>query len=75
MLTLDADDDANTGAKRMLRHLELIDDEASLYGIKLVKCVDKLIAKKYGFRDLPGISYFRKGKNPKIEEKNLVKYT
>lgn len=47
----------------MLRHLELIDDEASLYGIKVVKCTDKLMAKKYGFRDLPGISYFRKGKN------------
>lgn len=51
----------------MLRHLELIDDEASLYGIKLVKCTDKLMAKKYGFRDLPGISYFRKGRKISIK--------
>lgn len=54
-------DEEIPGSKRMLRHLELIDEEASLYGIKLVKCTDKLMAKKYGFRDLPGISYFRKG--------------
>lgn len=46
----------------MLRHIELIDEEAALYGIKMVKSTDKLIAKKYGFRQLPGISYFRKGK-------------
>ncbi|XP_057665660.1 uncharacterized protein LOC130899613 isoform X2 [Diorhabda carinulata] len=47
---------------RILRHIELIDDEASEYGIKIVKMKDRLMAKKYGFRNPPGITYFRKGK-------------
>ncbi|XP_049870043.1 uncharacterized protein LOC126369599 isoform X1 [Pectinophora gossypiella] len=47
---------------QILRHVELIDDEASEYGIKIVKCPDRLMAKKYGFRNPPGITYFRKGK-------------
>ncbi|XP_065225798.1 uncharacterized protein hlk isoform X2 [Planococcus citri] len=47
---------------RVIRHIELIDDEALEYGIKIVKCTDKLMAKKFGFRNLPGITYFRKGK-------------
>ncbi|XP_037806646.1 uncharacterized protein LOC119600472 isoform X4 [Lucilia sericata] len=47
---------------RVLRHIELIDDEAAEYGIQIVKCHDKLMAKKYGFRNPPGITYFRKGK-------------
>ena len=50
----------------MLRHLELIDDEASQYDVKLVKIDDPLMAKKYGHRDPPGLGYFRKG--------NYVKY-
>ncbi|XP_026737291.1 uncharacterized protein LOC113500635 isoform X5 [Trichoplusia ni] len=47
---------------RVLRHVELIDDEAAEYGIKIVKCSDRLMAKKYGFRNPPGITYFRKTK-------------
>lgn len=47
----------------MLRHIELIDDEAAEYGIKIVRIKDRLMAKKYGFRNPPGITYFRKGKN------------
>ncbi|XP_074033433.1 hulk isoform X3 [Leptinotarsa decemlineata] len=47
---------------RILRHVELIDDEATEYGIKIVKMKDRLMAKKYGFRVPPGITYFRKGK-------------
>ncbi|KAG8290092.1 hypothetical protein J6590_090322 [Homalodisca vitripennis] len=47
---------------KVLRHIELIDDEASEYGIKIVKCSDRLMAKKYGFRNPPGVTYFRKGK-------------
>ncbi|XP_059049757.1 uncharacterized protein LOC131844810 isoform X2 [Achroia grisella] len=47
---------------RILRHVELIDDEAAEYGIKIVKCNDRLMAKKYGFRNPPGITYFRKSK-------------
>lgn len=42
--------------------MELIDDEAAEYGIKIVKMKDRLMAKKYGFREPPGITYFRKGK-------------
>lgn len=45
-----------------MRHIELIDDEASEYGITVVKSTDKLMAKKYGYRKLPGLTYFRKGK-------------
>ena len=56
----DKDDDADK--ERILRHIELIDDEAAEYGITLVKCSDRLMAKKYGFRNPPGVSYFRKGK-------------
>ncbi|XP_017106797.2 uncharacterized protein hlk isoform X8 [Drosophila bipectinata] len=47
---------------RVLRHIELIDDEAAEYGIYIVKMHDKLMAKKYGFRNPPGLTYFRKGK-------------
>lgn len=42
--------------------MELIDDEASEYGIRIVKTSDKLMAKKFGYRNPPGITYFRKGK-------------
>ncbi|XP_037908220.1 uncharacterized protein LOC119649874 isoform X6 [Hermetia illucens] len=47
---------------KVLRHIELIDDEANEYGIKVVKMKDRLMAKKYGYRNPPGITYFRKGK-------------
>ncbi|XP_047362591.1 uncharacterized protein LOC124954154 isoform X3 [Vespa velutina] len=48
---------------RVLRHVELIDDEAAEYGIKIVRMKDRLMAKKYGYRNPPGITYFRKGKS------------
>ena len=48
---------------KILRHIELIDDEAAEYGIKIVKTSDRLMAKKYGYRKPPGITYFRKGKS------------
>ncbi|KOB72664.1 Protein disulfide-isomerase A5, partial [Operophtera brumata] len=54
------DDDPDS--PKILRHVELIDDEAAEYGIKIVKCSDRLMAKKYGFRNPPGITYFRKTK-------------
>ncbi|XP_046406800.1 uncharacterized protein LOC124171637 isoform X5 [Ischnura elegans] len=56
-------DEENPDSPRILRHIELIDDEASEYGIKIVKTSDLLMAKKYGFRKPPGITYFRKGKS------------
>ncbi|XP_055690225.1 uncharacterized protein LOC129793827 isoform X4 [Lutzomyia longipalpis] len=52
----------DTEAFKILRHLELIDDEASEYGITIAKCSDRLMAKKYGYRNPPGLTYFRKGK-------------
>lgn len=60
MVHPDIEDDPDT--RRILRHIELIDDEASEYGIKIVKSIDRLMAKKYGYRNPPGITYFRKGK-------------
>ena len=59
-------DSDNEDSAKMLRHLELIDDEAMEYGVKMVKLDDPLMAKKYGHRDPPGLGYFRKG--------NYVKY-
>ncbi|XP_069688969.1 uncharacterized protein hlk isoform X9 [Periplaneta americana] len=52
----------STDSPRILRHIELIDDEAAEYGIKIIKTSDRLMAKKYGYRNPPGITYFRKGK-------------
>uniref|UniRef100_A0AAG5DAX4 Thioredoxin domain-containing protein n=1 Tax=Anopheles atroparvus TaxID=41427 RepID=A0AAG5DAX4_ANOAO len=48
---------------KILRHIELIDDEAADYGILMVKSSDRLMAKKFGFRNPPGVTYFRKGKS------------
>ncbi|CRK96270.1 CLUMA_CG009693, isoform B [Clunio marinus] len=56
----DEDDEKTTTT--VLRHIELIDDEASEYGIKIVKSNDDLMAKKFGYRNRPGITYFRKSK-------------
>ena len=47
--TSDVEDDADSA--KMLRHLELIDGEASEYGVRIVKLDDALMAKKYGHRD------------------------
>lgn len=56
------DDPEDPISPKILRHIELIDDEAAEYGITIVKCNDLLMAKKYGFRNPPGITYFRKSK-------------
>ena len=61
------DKEEDPDSPRILRHLELIDDEAAEYGIKIVKMRDRLMAKKYGYRDPPGITYFRKGKPIKYD--------
>ena len=64
LLLLDND---NEDSQKMLRHLELIDDEAAEYEVKMVKIDDPLMAKKYGHRDPPGLGYFRKGNYIKYE--------
>lgn len=58
-----SDKEEDPESPRVLRHVELIDDEAAEYGIKIVRMKDRLMAKKYGFRNPPGITYFRKGKS------------
>ena len=63
ILTLDND---NEDSQKMLRHLELIDDEAAEYEVKMVKIDDPLMAKKYGHREPPGLGFFRQG--------NFIKY-
>ena len=65
-------DTSNEDSDKMLRHLELIDDEASQYGVKLVKLDDPLMAKKYGHRDPPGLGFFRKGNYVKYDGKAHV---
>ena len=62
MFCLFKDKENDEESLKILRHIELIDDEAAEYGIRVVKCHDLLMAKKYGYRNPPGITYFRKGK-------------
>jgi len=47
--------------------VELIDTEASEFGVRFVKLNDPLISKKYGHREYPGIGFFRKGNYVKFE--------
>ncbi|XP_076048874.1 hulk isoform X3 [Oratosquilla oratoria] len=57
----------NEECPKVLRVLEKIDDEAAEFGVQMVKMNDRLMAKKYGFRNPPGLVYFRKGKHIKYE--------
>nr|XP_045619933.1 uncharacterized protein LOC123771446 isoform X12 [Procambarus clarkii] len=57
----------NDECPKVLRVLEKIDDEAAEYGIQMVKMNDRLMAKKYGFRNPPGLVYFRKAKHIKYD--------
>lgn len=66
MFSIKDDEDDDKTTTKVLRHIELIDDEASEYGIKIVKSNDDLMAKKFGYRNRPGITYFRKGCKIKI---------
>jgi len=57
----------NEDSVKVLRHLELIDDEASQYGVRMVKLDDPLMSKKYGHRAPPGLGFFRKGNYVKFD--------
>lgn len=57
----------NEECPKVLRVLEKIDDDAADFGVHLVKMNDRLMAKKYGFRNPPGLVYFRKGKHIKYD--------
>ena len=64
----------NEDSQKMLRHLELIDDEAAEYEVKMVKIDDPLMAKKYGHREPPGLGFFRKGNYIKYEGFTIYPY-
>jgi len=57
----------NEDSVKVLRHLELIDDEAAQYGVRMVKLDDPLMSKKYGHRTPPGLGFFRKGNYIKFD--------
>jgi len=59
--------DNSDDCTKVLRHLELIDDEAQQYGVRMVKVDDPLMSKKYGHRNPPGLGYFRKGNYVKFD--------
>ena len=70
-VTFRISDNDNEDSAKMLRHLELIDDEASEFGVVMVKIEDKLMAKKYGHRNPPGLGFFRQGNYIKYDGKLL----
>ena len=44
---------------KALQHLELIDDEADIFGIRFVRIVDPLLAEDYSLWHLPSLAFFR----------------
>ncbi|XP_065578951.1 uncharacterized protein LOC136039286 isoform X4 [Artemia franciscana] len=54
-------------SQRVLRRLELIDQDVLEYDIEIFKIQDHLIAKKYGFRTTPGLILFKKGRPEKYD--------
>ncbi|KFM78691.1 Protein disulfide-isomerase A5, partial [Stegodyphus mimosarum] len=50
-------------------HLEKIDDDCSEYDVHLVKMSDKLMAKKHGIKNPPGLIFFRNGNPLKYQGK------
>lgn len=43
----------------MLAELEKIDDDTDTFGVDFVKINDKRLAKQYGIRNFPALTYFR----------------
>lgn len=56
--------------------LEKIDDDCSIYDVHLVKMSDKMMAKKHGIKNPPGLVLFRNGKplkyNGKLKDEEEV---
>merc|ERR1719153_2046393 len=44
---------------KALQHLEMIDDEADLFGIRVVRIFDLGLAEDYSLRSLPKLAFFR----------------
>lgn len=51
----------------MLAELEQIDDDTDTFGVDFVKINDKRLAKHYGIKNFPALTYFR-DKKPIIYE-------
>lgn len=51
----------------MLEELEKIDDDTDSFGVDFVKINDKRLAKHYGIKNFPALTYFRE-KTPIIYE-------
>jgi hypothetical protein len=43
----------------VLEELEKIDDDTDSFGVDFVKVNDKRLAKQYGIRTFPALTYFR----------------
>lgn len=68
------DDDKCEECDGILEELEIIDGEADLFGIDMVKISDPEVASKYNIISLPSLVYFRK-RVPEIFDGKNVKYT
>uniref|UniRef100_A0A2S2PW44 Protein disulfide-isomerase n=1 Tax=Sipha flava TaxID=143950 RepID=A0A2S2PW44_9HEMI len=56
---------------KVLEELENIDDDTDSFGVDFVKINDKRLAKHYGIKNFPALTYFRK-KEPIIYEGDLM---
>lgn len=46
---------------KVLAELEKIDDDTDSFGVDFVKINDKRLAKQYGIKNFPALTYFRYG--------------
>lgn len=56
-----------TTCDKVLAELEKIDDDTDTFGVDFVKINDKRLAKQYGIKNFPALTYFRE-KEPIIYE-------
>lgn len=62
-----ADARSCTTCDKVLAELEKIDDDTDHFGVDFVKINDKRLAKQYGIKNFPALTYFRE-KEPIIYE-------
>ncbi|EFN67268.1 Putative protein disulfide-isomerase C1F5.02 [Camponotus floridanus] len=60
-----------TTCDKVLAELEKIDDDTDHFGVDFVKINDKRLAKQYGIKNFPALTYFRE-KEPIIYEGDLM---
>lgn len=58
---------------KVLEELEKIDDDTDNFGVDFIKINDKRLAKHYGIKNFPALTYFRE-KEPIIYEGNHHKH-